>query len=227
MLRVIIEVDTELTSLKKVMSEETNFDQVLLDANEAARQFGRTITGALQAYNSFAKMGFDQQQVKELGDAAMLLSTVGEIEDKDSAEFLTSTVLQFNMAVEDSTKIVDSWNEVSNNYAVTSKDLALAITRSGQSAEIAKVSFDELNGMVTAIQASTRRGGAQIGNSLKTIFTRLRMDGVKDALGEIGIAVYDTAGDFRSATDVFNDLSKQWSSLSNVQRSFISEQIAG
>lgn len=227
MISTIIAVDTELISLKKVMNQETNFEEMLDSATASAKEFGRTIDGALQSYNSFAKMGFDQSQVQELGKAAMLLSTVGEIEDADASEFLTSTILQFNMAVTESSRIVDSWNEVSNNYAVTSKDLALAITRSGQAADIAKVSFDELNGMVTAIQASTRRGGAQIGNSLKTIFTRLRMSEVETALRDVGIAVYDVTGDFRSATDIFTQLSGKWDDLNSVQKSYIAEQIAG
>ena len=48
------------------------------------------------------------------------------------------------------------------------------LKRVGSSAQDAGVSFDELLAMVAAAQQMTARGGAVIGNSLKSIFTRIQ-----------------------------------------------------
>lgn len=165
-INILISVDDQLISLQKVMDEDTNFTKMLESATDAAFEFGRTIDGALESYNTFAKMGMSEDDTIAMGRSSMLLATVGDMNDSDASELLSAAMLQFNKTGKESIEVVDSWNEVSNNFAVTSNDLAIAISRSGQSADIAKTSFDELNGMVTAIQASTRRGGAQIGRML-------------------------------------------------------------
>ena len=41
---VIIEVDTAITNLRKVMSEDTNFEEMLANATSQAKELGKTIT---------------------------------------------------------------------------------------------------------------------------------------------------------------------------------------
>ena len=222
----IIEIDSQLISLKKVMDADTNFESMLRSATESAKEFGRTIDGALQSYERYAKMGFNQFQVESLARNAMLLSTVGDIDDAKSAEYLTAALLQFNMALEDGLKVVDSWNHVSNQFPVTVEDLALGFTRAASAANVANVTFDELSGMITSIQASTRRGGQQIGNSLRTIFTNLNSSKAQKALEELDIQVKNTDGSLRSATEVFGELSQKWDTLTNAEQSYTAESIA-
>ena len=63
---------------------------------------------------------------------------------------------------------------VSNVHAVSSADLAEALSRVGASAKDAGVTFNELIALVTSAQQVTARGGSVIGNSFKTLFTRLQ-----------------------------------------------------
>ena len=58
--------------------------------------------------------------------------------------------------------------------AVSERDLIEGIKRSASVANQAGVDFNELVGVITAVQQKTARGGAVIGNSFKTIFTRLQ-----------------------------------------------------
>ncbi|MGE7464280.1 transglycosylase SLT domain-containing protein [Alkalihalobacillus sp. NPDC127517] len=73
----------------------------------------------------------------------------------------------------------------------------------------------------------TKRGGAQIGNSLKTIFARQKMDGVTSQLEQLGISAYTASGDIRNTMDVWDDIAVKWDSLNNLQRSQLAEQMAG
>ncbi|WP_025912095.1 phage tail tape measure protein [Priestia flexa] len=77
---VITEVDTAMTNLKKVMSPTTNFDQVLIDATDRAKELGKTITQVLDAYEEFARQGYNQSELKDMSDAALIASNVGEME---------------------------------------------------------------------------------------------------------------------------------------------------
>lgn len=72
------------------------------------------------------------------------------------------------------------------------EELKRVISRVGDSATEAGVSFSELIALITAAQESTARGGAVLGNSLKTIFMRLNHPNTVAALGALGISLGKT-----------------------------------
>ncbi|MGV7569186.1 phage tail tape measure protein, partial [Mycobacterium kansasii] len=79
------------------------------------------------------------------------------------SETLITGMSVFNVEAEKSMTIIDKLNEVDNNFATTTKDLAVAMGRSAAAANTYGVSMDELLGYITAIQEVTRDSGANIG----------------------------------------------------------------
>lgn len=69
--------------------------------------------------------------------------------------------------------------------------LSDAIDRCGSTAKDAGISFDELIETVEKTQAATERSGAVIGNALKTIFTRIQRESVKNTIRDNGIEPTD------------------------------------
>ena len=78
---------------------------------------------------------------------------------------------------------------VDTAFAVSAQDLAEAFSRAGSTAEDAGVSFDQLLGLVTAVEQKTARGGAVIGNAFKSIFTRLQRGTTIEELKELGVQI--------------------------------------
>jgi len=70
-----------------------------------------------------------------------------------------------------------------------------------------------LLGMVTAVQTATRESGNVIGNSFKTIFSRIQMDDVQAQLEKLKITVKETGGDLRPVGDIYSDLAQKWGTL--------------
>jgi TP901 family phage tail tape measure protein len=114
---IIIDVDTRLTNLKKVMSEETNFAKIMDNASSSAAKFGKTLTEVLDAYGEFARQGYKEQDLINLGEAGLITSNVGEVSAGQAAEYLTSAMVQFNLETKNSMKVIDSWNNISNKNA--------------------------------------------------------------------------------------------------------------
>ncbi|WP_117595754.1 phage tail tape measure protein, partial [Bacillus paralicheniformis] len=79
----------------------------------------------------------------------------------------------FNISASESIHIVDALNEVDNNYAISTKQLAEAMSRSASTARTFGVTLEENVGNITAIGAVTMESGSIIGNSLKTIYSRI------------------------------------------------------
>ena len=86
-------------------------------------------------------------------------------------------------------QIVNKLVAVDTAFAVSAQDLAEAFSRAGSTAEDAGVSFDQLLGLVTAVEQKTARGGAVIGNAFKSIFTRISRGDTIDSLKELGVQI--------------------------------------
>ena len=59
--------------------------------------------------------------------------------------------------------IIDSWNEISNNYATTTEKLAAGQARAGATARAMGLDFDQLNAIVGTVTASTKQSGREVG----------------------------------------------------------------
>ena len=82
------------------------------------------------------------------------------------------------------------------------------IKRSGAVAIQAGVSLDELVGVITAVQEKTARRGAVIGNSFKTIFTRIQSIDKLRTMQNLGIQISDVSGNVLSGTQLIQNLAK-------------------
>ena len=94
-------------------------------------------------------------------------------------------------------------------------------------AQAAKVDLNELLAAVTSVQQTTARGGSVIGNAFKSIFTRIQRSGVREALEEIGVATTDAEGNIRGALDILSDYAQVYKTLSDGQKAYTDELIAG
>ncbi len=71
------------------------------------------------------------------------------------------------------------------------------------------------------------RNGSVIGNGLKTIFTRIQRTDVLDQLEALGITTRRIKGGRVPVMQVLTDLAKRFSVLSEAEKAFISESVAG
>jgi TP901 family phage tail tape measure protein len=223
----IVDIDTKLTELSKVLSSNTNFDELMQDTVSLANTYGRSLTEAQDALIEFGKAGYEAEQALQLTNATLLGANVTGLKTGQMAEYLTGALIQFNLTAEDSTRVIDKLNEVDNNFSVTSLGLAQSIAKAGESAQQFGVSIDELIGMTTAIAQATRESGNVIGNSLKTVFARLNMEKTQEALAGIGVAVKDVNGELRSATSIYADVASRWNTLTRAQKTYVAEALAG
>ena len=90
-----------------------------------------------------------------------------------------------------------------------------------------KVDFNELNALITAVQQTTGRGGAVIGNALKTIFTRLQRESTLEALERFNVTVRDVQGNILPATQVLDNFAGKYDKLADSTQAYLREQVAG
>lgn len=179
------------------------------------------------AAEEFSRQGLSVAKTLEATNSALLISKLSGSNLKTTIEGVTAVMSTFN---NESLGFVDVANKLSAldaRFATSSAGLIEGLKRVGGVASDAGVSLDQTAAAITVLKQVTGRSESVLGNALKSIFVSLQSDKVQKDLKQIGVEVTDTTGEFRNLTDVITDLSKAFESLSDSQRSSITQKVAG
>jgi TP901 family phage tail tape measure protein len=225
---IIYEVDSQMTQLKRVMDSFTDFDGMLSRQIGLAKELGRSITEVNASAIEFARMGNNESQTLDLTKVAVLAQNISELTPTEAVNAITSAMISFNIEADRSITIVDKLNQIDNNFSVTNQQLAIGMQKAGATAKQFGVDLDTLLGYETAIMSATRETGSVVGNSLRTIFSRITTMGqAEDILKTVGISIRGLTGDVKPVQDILSELQGKWSSLTNEQQQNIGVTLAG
>lgn len=169
MVNEVKNLDDSLTEFKKVSDLAGNsLDRYVKKAYEAGETVAKTGREMIDAATEFKKSGYTDDQSLELGKVALMYSNIAdeEINAGDAASFIIAQLKAFNLEAEDTTKtlenaqhVIDSVNEVSNKFAVSSADIANNLGTASAVMANAGNSLEELIGLMAAGTEITRNAG--------------------------------------------------------------------
>ena len=176
-------IDSAMTELKKVTDEtDASYNKFLSSAASKAKELGTTIDGLVSSTADFARLGYGFEDAQELAEVANIYAVVGdEIEGIDEAtKSLISTLAAFKneaSGISDADfamDIIDKFNEVANNFAISSGGIGEAMERSASSLRAANNTIDESIALVTAANTVVQHPEA-VGTAFKTISMRIKI----------------------------------------------------
>jgi len=187
---------------------------------------GQTFKTASQAALEFSRQGLGVQETLKRTSDALTLTRFTTLSASEAVDVLTAAANSFGETGITTAQIINKLVAVDTKFAVSAEDLANGLARAGSIAQEVGVSFDELNAAITVAQERTARGGAVIGNALKTIFTRLRSDETVKALRSIGVESLNAQGGLKGAVPILEEVSNKIKTLSESDRIQILESVA-
>ena len=241
-IQTVVELDKAATDLAIVSGSGASEAYELLDEyNQMAQQLGATTTQISDAATEWLRQGKTAAETTSLIEQSMILSKVGAMESAEATKNLTSAMKGYGMAVEDVSGIVDKLTAIDLRAAVTASDLAVAMSRTANSANISGVSMDRLLGYLTTVEEVTQKSAETIGESFKTIFARMGniklgnyidddgedLSDVETILKSFGIALRDSEGDFRDFSIVLDEVYAKWEQFSGVDKRAVANAFAG
>lgn len=228
LLQTTIQVEKQLTEINIVMGLTNNqLDDFSKGLFKVAKNTAQSFSTVATAATELARQGLTMEETLKRTNDALILTRLTGLDAANAVSGLTAAINTFNKAGLDSTQILSKMAAVDVQFAVSTEDLIDAVSRAGAVAQDAGVSFDELLGAVTAAQQMTARGGKVIGNSFKTIFTRIQRSSTINRLEELGIAVRDVAGNTLPAIRVLENLSSTYENLADTTKAAVAEQVGG
>lgn len=245
----VVSIDTEMTELKKVTNETAaSYAKFLSNSGAVAKEIGSTVTGIISSTTDFARLGYGFEDSQELAKVANIYAVVGdEIDSVDTAtKSIISTLAAYKNEITDTMQIVDKFNEVGNNFAISSGGIGDALQRSASSLAAANNSLDQSIALITAANTVVQDPDS-VGTAFKTISMRIRgakteleeagleTEGMAESTAELrkeilalsGVDIMLNDNTFKSTYDIMDELAEKWHELTDIQQASITELIAG
>lgn len=243
----VTDINTQITGLAKVSEQSSK--QIYADFDsyaDIAKEVRGTISDTIAATADWSKNGYSIPDAKQLAEVSQLYKNVGDGIDIDAAnESLISTLKGFQLEADQAEHIVDVFNEVSNNEAISSGGIGEALQRSAASFNAASTSLEKSVSLVTATN-SVLQDPEKVGNMWRTVSARLRgsetelkemgedTDGLVTSTSKLqalvkGITGFDIMKDkdtYKDIYDIVLGIGEKWQDLSDIDRASLLEALA-
>ena len=235
------DLDRSLTNIMMVSGEtRENMNNFAKDANEVAQRLGGTTVQMTEATKVFIQQGYSLKESSQLGEYAVHLANVSEQDSATASDEITAYMNAFKIPLDNLGNAISKWAAVANATAVDVEELSIASQKAASVAATVGVDLDQFAGHIAAIESVTREAPENIGNGLKTIYSRIadislgktldddvNLGSFSKALQKVGVDVLDSTGKLRDAGAILEDLMVVWQDLDQTQRAAVAKTVAG
>lgn len=248
---VVTELDSAFTEMRKVSDETTqslkNYQKTTFDT---ANDVGTT---AMQIQNSTAdwqRLGYSLDEASELAKNSNIYKNVGDMDIDEATEHMISSVQawksEFSDAVTASEEIMNRYNKIGNEFAISSADIGEAMETSAAALKAGGNDLNESIGLITAGNL-IQQDASTTASAMKILSLRIR--GAKadlDAMGEstddlsdstskmreelkalTGVDIMKDENTFKSTAEIIQEMGKNWDKLTDVSKAAALEKLAG
>lgn len=251
----VIDLNTAMTELKKVTDEtDEAYDAFLTSAADKAVEIGTSYSNLVTSTSSFARLGYTMEDAASLAEVANIYNVVGdEVGSIDEAtNSIISTMKAFGIEAENAMTIVDKFNKIGNEFAISSGGIGSAMQRSASAMAAANNTIDQSIALMVAAN-NVIQDPDVVGTMWKTVSMRIRgavteledagleteamaestaslQKQVKALTNVDGLGGFDIMADadnFKSTYDIILGISKVWKDMSDIDQAALLELLAG
>lgn len=237
---ITMELDKAFTSIQMVTGlNKEGIAKLRKEYIALAQEMGVTVDTVTEGADEWLRAGLEIEETTEALRASLVLSSVAQMDSAEATKYLVAIMNGYHLQANQLIKVVDKLSAVDMVAATSSQELGEALSYSANSAQLAGISLDKYIGMIATVSETTRQSASTIGNSFRSIFTRLQR--VKIGTLETGESISDVDRvlkgygiDLRKVTNNLTDMSalldllgEKWQEYTSAQKSEIATTIAG
>lgn len=248
------ELDAAMTELRKVSEgTEAQYAKLLSNLQTASPQVARTPTELVNSAADWARIGMSLEDSELMAKNTAILMNVSEFTDiNDATNSMISAMKAYRYEAGDTMQIIDQFNNVGNNFAISTAEAADSLTRSGAALYAAGNDLSQSLALTAAANTFVQNPES-VGNALKTLSMRIRgtkaeleeageeTDGMATSVsklrasvaqltnvrGDGGFDILQDSGAYKSTYDILLGISKVWKDMSDIDQAALLELIAG
>lgn len=236
----IYDMNEAMTQVRMVTMGSYEDTVALADSyTKLAKQLGTTTTTVAEGADSWLRQGYNAQEAMEMLKQSTTLAVVGQLDAASSTDQLTAITKSYNVAVEDTSQIVDKLVAADLNYAASTGEISTALQKVASSAGQAGLGLDKLIGLITISEEKTRQAPEVIGSAWQSIIARIgkitskvSLDDLVDENGKVvatindadkvlskyGINLVDTSGKMRDMGTIMDEIGAKWGQMSTLEQ---------
>lgn len=217
-------------------------------------EYGRSGNEIMNIAKTYSNAQSSVEEVMQKVKPDLFLSNVSRIDSADITKTIQSVTNQFGLMTKEGMSAEQATMKVANSLVATSKNMQFdfvdgikkiteAVKVGGSIAENSKMSLDDFISMTGAFVQQSGMSGAEFSNSLKMVSARILKQ--KELGAELGLQAKDyaeaenalkrfdittrdtTTGGLRSLTDILKDTSVAFSKMTDSDRQYMANKLAG
>ena len=254
----VLKVDTAMTGLRRVTNlTGEEYEKMYNKMVTSAKEYGSTLSDIIDLTTSWVKLGFNSDMAEKLAEISTMYQHVADIDNSTANKNLVTAYKGFKDTFDDVyngdtakaiTHIVDTYDKLNNEFAVTAANVGDSMQRSASSLQMAGNTFEESVGMATGI-TEVIQDAEKAGSTLNILSLRLR--GLKGNLEELGeevdenvesiskmqthilnltegkVNIFGDDGQFKSTYQIMKEISDVWDELDSKAQADLLETVAG
>lgn len=247
-MQTITELDKTMTEMA-VVTDLTVGDywKQLPEYSKRATELGVSINSAYKAATLYYQQGLKTNEVNQVSTETLKMARIAGLSAEEATNKMTAALRGFNMELNQTSaqNVADVYSKLAAITASDVEEISTAMTKTASIANSAGMEFETTAAFLSQIIETTRESAETAGTALKTVIARFQelkkspdqigeIDGeivdankIETALRSVGVALRDSAGQFRNLDDVFLELASKWDTLDKNTQRYIATIAAG
>lgn len=233
-------LDGSLNDIRIVTGKSSDeMARFAVQANNAAKQLGKTTTDYTKASLIYAQQGLSDEEIEARARITLKAANVtGQSTDAVSEE-LTAVWNGYKVTAEEAELYVDRLAAIAAHTASNLEELSTGMSKVASAAAAMGVGEDQLAAQLSTIISVTRQAPESVGTALRTVYARISdikagidEDGVtlgnySGKMQALGFSVLDAAGNLRDMGEVMEEIGNKWQFLTREQQVNLAQTMAG
>jgi TP901 family phage tail tape measure protein len=235
--QAVFDLNEALTDFRKVsdLSGES-LNSYVSQLSDLGDTVARTTTEMVQNATIFKQAGYSDEDSAKLAQLAAMYQNVAdsEISAQEAGSFIVSQMKAYNLTADNAITILDQLNRVSNEYAVSSSDIATGLTKGASAMSALGNSSQETIGLLTAGAEQLTGQSSKVIKGLQTIGINLANAAKKSDTLSISvrgaqkeIQLFGENGDILSTYDILKQIAGYWGDMTDAEKTAIASAEAG
>lgn len=235
-------LDSSLNSIRIVTQQSTeDMAKFAEQANEAAKTLSTTTVDYTDASLIYYQQGLNTEEVQGRTETTIKMANAAN----ESAEIVSQQLTAVWNNFYDGSKSLEYYADVmvalGASTASSSDEIAEGIQKFASVANTVGLSYEYGASALATLTANTRESADVVGNSLKTLFSRIQglqlgdtlddgtdLNKYSKALQAVGVSIKDDiTGNLKDMDDILDETAAKWNTLSRDQQMALAQTVAG
>ena len=235
------DLNKSLTDIRIVTGQSS--DQMATfarQANEAAKNLSTTTTDYTKASLIYYQQGLSDQEVKARTETTIKMANATRTSAQKVSDQMTAIWNNYDDGTKSLTHYADVMTALGAATASSTDEIAQGLQKFASISDTVGLSYEYAASALATITSTSRESADVVGNSLKTLFSRIQglqlgetlddgttLNKYSSALASVGISIKDASGEMKDMDNILDEMGAKWQTLARDEQMALAQTVAG